>query len=426
MNLVEALKEGGRSGTAGVGRQYLRRTLVAAEVAFSLMLLAAAGLLTQSLVRLQKQAPGIREDHLLKAHFYLPPAHYPNPPAITRFCERFAEKIRSLPGVINGTVTTVYPPNDRWAQIFSVEGQTPPDSQELPTTRFGVTDERYLRTLGIPLLQGRDFDPSDTEWRPAVALINREFAARYFRGRNPLGVRIHLGQPVGRTVSAPPNPIAPGAVTVIGVMENFRNNGLAFAIEPQLITLFRQEPSVNFGFKDVVVRTAVDPHRMTRALRRQLQDLDPNLPLAELQTMEEYVSRQTSNERFITSLLGLFAALGLLLTMLGIYGVVSFLVQQRTAELGIRLALGASPFGVLWLVVRQALTLGLAGILVGLCGAALIQKLLSSLLFQVTATDIAGTLLSVCGGLLLMAALASAVPGLRAMRIDAVSALREE
>jgi putative ABC transport system permease protein len=315
---------------------------------------------------------------------------------------------------------------DTWAQIFLIEGQTPPNLQELPTTRFGLTDDRYLKTMHIPLVRGRDFNASDSESREPVALISEEFVSRYFGDRDPIGVRIHLGQPEDRTVSAPPNPIAPGYVTVVGVIGNFRNNGLAFPPEPQLIVLFRQEPSVNFGFKDVVVRTLSDPRSITRSLRQQLHEMDPNLPLAEVQTIQEHISVQTSNQRFLTSLLSIFASLGLTLAVVGVYGVISFLVVQRTQELGIRLALGAKPSNILWLVLRQAITMGAVGVAVGLFGAAAARKLLAQLLFQVSATNDVVTLATVSVALLAIAAIASAVPGVRAMRIDAASALRQE
>lgn len=425
VNLVDALKEGGRTGTAGVGRQYLRRALVIAEVAFSLMLVAGAGVLIQSVIRLQAQTTGIREDHLLKAHFYLPPVHYSDSGSVTRFCERFAERIRALPGVIDASVTSIYPPSGRWQQIFSIEGQPPPDSLELPTARFGVTDDHFVRTLRVPLIRGRDFDKSDTESREPVALINQELVARYFGHRDPIGARLHVGQPEGRTVSAPPNPIAAGYARVVGMVGNFRNNGLALPVEPQLILLFRQEPSVNSGFKDVVVRTVVDPQSIAPAIRHELHLMDPNLPLAEVQTIQEFISKQTSDQRFVTSLLSIFAALGLILAVVGVYGVVSFLVTQRFQELGVRLAMGARPSNVLWLVVKQGMTMGAIGVAAGMLGASATGKLLAQLVFQVSATDIV-TLGTASFTLLAIAVMASVVPGARAMRIDPAIALRQE
>jgi predicted permease len=390
------------------------------------MLLVGATLLVQSILRLERQTTGFREDHLLKAHIYLPPAHYPTSQAITRFCDRFAERIRALPGVGQATVTTIYPPFTRWTQMFTIEGHAASRLQDVPTTRFGVTDDHYLETLRIPLIEGRDFAASDTESREPVALINQEFVRRYFAHRDPVGVRIRLGPPANILPAVPADSaMASGYVTVVGVMGNARNNGLAFPPEPQLNALFRQLPIVNYGFKDVVIRTVSDPQAIASALRRQLHDLDPNLPLAEVQTMERHIADQTSDQRFVTLLLSLFAAAGLALAIIGIYGVVSYLVAQRSQELGVRLALGASPPHVLWLVLKQGLSMGAAGVALGLLGAWSGRQVVGRLLFGISAVD-AVTFAGAAALLLAIAAIASAVPGTRAMRIDPASALRQE
>jgi predicted permease len=310
--------------------------------------------------------------------------------------------------------------------MFTIEGQAASRLQDVPTTRFGVTDDHYLETLRIPLIKGRDFAASDTESREPVALINQEFVRRYFAHRDPIGMRIRLGPPENILPAvAPGSAIATGYVTVVGVMGNTRNNGLAFPPEPQLNALFRQLPIVNYGQKDVVIRTVSDPQSIASALRRQLHDLDPNLPLAEVQTMEGHIADQTSDQRFVTLLLSLFAAVGLALAIIGIYGVVSYLVAQRSQELGVRLALGASPPHVLWLVLKQGLSMGVAGVALGLLGAWFGRQIIERLLFGISAVD-AVTFAGAAALLLAIAAIASAVPGARAMRIDPANALRQE
>jgi putative ABC transport system permease protein len=214
-------------------------------------------------------------------------------------------------------------------------------------------------------------------------------------------------------------------VTIVGVIGNFKNVGLALSPEPQIIGLYSQHPLVNYGFKDIVIRTAWDPHLLVPEITRQLHVLDPDMPFAEVQTIDEIVEQQTGGQRFTTVLLSLFAAAGLGLAAVGIYGVVSYLVSQRTQELAVRLAVGASPTNVLWLVLRQGLNMTLIGIVVGFVGAFAARQLTSGLLFGVSATDPV-TFGGTAGFLLAVALVACAVPGSRAMRIHPVQALRHE
>jgi putative ABC transport system permease protein len=426
VSLADTLKEAGRSGAAGAGRQRFRRMLVTAEMALSLVLVVAAGLLAQSIVRLQRQNPGFRADHLLKAHFYLPEARFPDSTAITRFCDEFRQRVRALPGVLDASVTTVFPPSIRWTQMFTVDGHPASRITEVPAAKFGVVDAHYLRTLGIGLVAGRDFADSDTAASLRVALVNEEFARRYLPNENPIGRQIHLG--------APPGLVAPSrgdagsgssSVTVVGVVGNFMNSGMAQPASPQILALFRQQPDLNYGFKDVVLRTAMEPENLSPAVARQLRSLDPDIPLAEIQTMAEYLHNQTTDARFTTLLLSLFAGLGTILAVIGAYGVVSYLVAQRTHELGIRIALGADSNRILWLVLRQGISMGLAGIVVGLVGSFAMRQFLARLLYGVSGTD-PWTLGSASLLLLLVVTTATAVPARRAMRIDPVQALRSE
>jgi len=204
LNLVDALKQGGGSGTSGRPTQRVRNALVVTEMAMSLMLLVGATLLVRSIMSLEHQRLGIRQDHLLKGHIYIPGVHYPNPGAITRFCDDFATRVRALPGVIDATITTVYPPNNGWTQTLNIPGHPFTRVQDIPSAQFGVADTHFLRTLGIPLIRGRDFVESDSVTGPPVALISKEFERRFFPTEDPIGRQIHIGPP-------PFLQIAPGA-----------------------------------------------------------------------------------------------------------------------------------------------------------------------------------------------------------------------
>jgi predicted permease len=427
VNLVEALKQGGRSAMAGKTATRMRNILVATQMAMSLMLLVGASLLVQSMLRLEHQNLGIRQDHLLKGHIYIPDIRYPNPGAITRFCDQFADRVRALPGVVSATVTTIYPPNNGWVQMLGIPGRAVTRIQDIPIAQFGVADAHFRETLGIPLMRGRDFSEADTATSAPVALISQEFQKRFFAAQDPVGQQIHIGPPgfLQITSGAGANVDDASDVTIVGVIGDFRNVGLALPPEPQIVVLYAQHPLVNYGFKEILIRTAVPPQQLAPAIGRQLHELDAEIPFAEVQTIDELVARETSSERFTTVLLSSFAFAGLALAVIGIYGVVSFLVAQRRQELAVRVALGASGPNVFWLVVKQGLGMAAIGAAVGLCGAWAAQKLTSRMLFGISALDPA-TFVAAAVFLLAVAAIASAIPGARVLRIDPASALRQE
>jgi predicted permease len=425
LNLVDALKQGGRSGTAGSRSQRMRNALVVTQMAMALMLLVGASLFLQSIVHLQGQSLGIRRDHLLKGRFYLPRTRYREPNAITRFCEELVRNVRSLPGVIDATVTTIYPPYNGWTQMLDIPGHPASRIQDIPLAQFGVTDAHFLKTLGIPLLRGRDFSESDGSANPPVALISQELSRRYFPATDPIGRQIHVGPP--QSLQMPPGTDVNDAidVTIVGVIGDFKNTGLALPPEPQIIGLYAQHPLVNYGSKEILVRTAAEPRLLTRDIGAQLHRIGADIPFAQVQTIDEVVQEQTGGQRFTTILLGLFAAAGLALAIVGIYGVISYLVAQRTRELAVRMAVGASPANILWLVLRQGLSMALAGTVIGLAGAFAARQLVSGLLFGISPGDPA-TFIGGALGLLLVAAVASAIPGTRAMRIQLIRALVHE
>jgi putative ABC transport system permease protein len=425
LDLVDALKQGGRSGTPGRSSQRVRSLLVITEMAMCLMLLVGASLLVRSIMRLQGQNLGIRQDHLLRGRIYLPPVRYTNPGVRTRFCDDFATRVRALPGVMDATVTTVYPPINGWTQMFVIPGHPVTKIQDVPAAQFGVVDQHFLRTLGIPLIRGRDFAESDAATSPPVALISEEFKRRYFATEDPIGRKIHIGPPPLPQIAPEENITDDVDVTIIGVIGDFKNAGLALAPQPQITVLYSQHPLVNGGFKDILIRTAWEPHLVESEVRGQLHALDADMPLAEAQTIDELVERQTGGQRFTTDLLASFAVAGLALAIVGIYGVISFLVAQRNQELAVRMALGASHANVLWLVLKQGLRMAAIGAIIGLCAAFAAQKFTSGLLFGISPVDPL-TFAAAPIFLLAVAAIACAIPGARVLRIDPAQALRQD
>jgi putative ABC transport system permease protein len=425
LDLVDALKQGGRSGSPGRSSQRVRNLLVITEMAMCLMLLVGASLLVRSIMRLQGQNLGIRQDHLLRGRIYLPPVRYTNPGVRTRFCDDFATRVRALPGVMDATVTTVYPPINGWTQMLVIPGHPVTRIQDVPAAQFGVVDQHFLRTLGIPLIRGRDFAESDAATSPPAALISEEFKRRYFATEDPIGRKIHIGPPPLPQIAPEENITDDVDVTIIGVMGDFKNAGLALAPQPQITVLYSQHPLVNGGFKDILIRTAWEPHLVESEVRSQLHALDADMPLAEAQTIDELVERQTGGQRFTTDLLASFAVAGLALAIVGIYGVVSFLVAQRNQELAVRMALGASHASVLWLVLKQGLRMAAIGAIIGLCAAFAAQKFTSGLLFGISPVDPL-TFAAAPIFLLAVAAIACAIPGARVLRIDPAQALRQD
>ena len=425
IDLIDALKQGGRTGTSSRATQRVRNILLVTEMAMALMLILVAGLFVQSIARLERQSLGIQEAGLLKAHYYMPPVRYPDPAAITRFSDEFATRVRGLPGVIDATVTTIYPPTNGWTQMLDLPDHPVTRIQDVPSAEFGVTDAHLLKTMGIPLLRGRDFAESDTATTQPVALVSQEFSRRYFPNRDPVGQQVHVGPPKFVQIAAGATTADDIDVTIIGVMKDFRNRGLADSPQPQIIGLYSQQPIVNYGFKDIVVRTVSDPRLLVPQIANQLHALDPDMPLAEVQTFDEIVQRQVGDKRFTTILLSSFAIGGLVLAVVGVYGVVSIVVSQRKQELAVRMALGASPANAVALVLSQALRTAVIGTLLGLAGAWAVQRLIREFLFQISAVDpvtfIGGAIF-----LLAVATAASAIPASRATRIDPAQLLRQE
>jgi putative ABC transport system permease protein len=421
VSAVEAFKEGGRSNLTSHRQQWLRHCFVAGEMALAVMLLVATGLLLQSLARLEEQQPGFRVDHVLRTHMFLPPVRYPDAVSMTRFFDEYAARARRLPGVRDATISAACPPDDEWKQKFTLDSTDALRLPEMPSAEFNVTDSHYLRTLGIPLLRGRDFADSDRENTPRVALINQAFATQYFPGKDPVGknIQLHLSSALQESATYSDR------FTIIGVMGDIMNRGIVLPPEPQVTTLFRQTPEVNYGFKNLIVRTALDPTQLAGPIRRELHSLDPDLPFAEVSSMQDIMDRQTADRRYTTELLGLFAVIGMVLSGVGVYGVVSYLVAQRTSEIGLRMALGAGRADVLWMVLKQGLRMAGIGAAAGLLGAWMLRQAVSQLVFGISPAD-PETFLSAALLLLVFAAAASYLPARRAVKVDPITALRYE
>jgi putative ABC transport system permease protein len=420
VNPSDAFKEGGRSNIAARGKRWLRHFFVAGELALAVMLLVGAGLLIQSLVRLQDQRLGFRVDHLLRTHFFLPSVRYPNPGSITRFCDEYVTRVRQLPGVRDAVISAAYPFDDKWTENFTIVGRPVSLLEDTPSAAFDVTDSHYLHTLGIPLLRGRNFSDSDTETSLPVALVNQAFADLYFPTEEPVGKQIRMGSDPILASSASSLPY-----TIVGVIGNSMNRGLALPPLPHITTLFRQTPDLNAGFKNLIVRTSLDPMQLAPPIRKQLHSLDADLPFAEVSTMDQIRQRQTSDRRYTTGLLALFAVFGVILAGIGVYGVVSYVVAQRTNEIGLRMALGAQRGDVLWMVVREGLGMAAIGAAIGLLGAWIVRQTVARLVFGISPADPA----TFCTAALLLigfAVTATLVPARRAASTDPMAALRCE
>jgi len=429
----EALKETARSATARRG--WLRSGMVVAEIALTLVLLVGAGLLIRSFYRLQQVSPGFATESALRFKVSLPEQKYPNTELDKRFnfFNQIKEKIEALPGVQSVGLSSGLPlGNNGWQTIFTLVGRPDPPLSETPSMEVCVADIGYFETLRIPLVRGRFFNQQDNRSHLGsedlkgkatiqqlmaglrTIIIDEEFARRHFPGEDPIGKQIRLGRSS--------DPWA-ALMTIVGVvgrvkMEGLRNN----SDKVQGYFPFRQLPDRSMIF---TVRTRLAPEHLISSVRRQVQEVDPNQPIFDVSTLEETRAESIAPERLNLTLLSVFAAVALVLALVGIYGVVSWSVTQRTRELGVRMALGAQTGDVLLLILRQGIKLVGFGVGLGLAGALALTRLMEALLFEVSATDPA-TFFSIALLLVSVALLACFVPARRATKVDPLTALRHE
>jgi putative ABC transport system permease protein len=412
-DVLEPLKEATRGSTAGRGQQRFRSILVVSEVALALVLLAGAGLMARSFLRLQQVDPGFRPDHLLSAQLVLPRTKYPDAAHIVNFSEELVAHVATLPGVVSAGLVNPLPlTQEGWQTDFWVDGRPVPARGEAPNSDYHVVSGDYFKAMGIPLLHGRPFDDSDRKDSPPVVLVNETLARRYWPDQDAVGRRMRTGS------LADPGPW----LTVVGVVGDIKQYGLDQDQKTQYYRPQRQLPLLQMS---LVVRTAGDPEAMTASLRQAVESVDADQPIYNIRTMEGWLSDTTAPRRLSLLLLGAFAATALLLAAVGIYGVLAYSVTQRTHEIGIRMALGARRSDVLIMVFRQGLRLVLVGAALGVAAAVALTRLMSSLLFGVSPTD-PPTLGLVCLVLVGTALLACLVPARRASGVDPMIALRCE
>ena len=413
-SLDQSLKEGTRSAGSSSGNK-IRKFLVVSEFVLALILMIGAGLLIRSFLRLRDVSPGFRQDHVVTAQISLPYTQYSKEPQVVSFWQQFLTRVQALPGVQAAGITMSLPPN--LLQItnpFTVEGQSYDRTRGLQLAEEMTISPDYFRALGVPLVKGRFF--TDADRTAPVLIINQTMANKYFPNQDPIGKRIQTGDP---------DPKSPWEI-VVGVVGNVKYSGLDADPSPTLYVPYTEEGWTNWSrAMSLVVRTNADAASIVSAVRRELADLDRNLPLADVRTMNELIDQSVVQQRFRTWLLGAFSALALLLAALGIYGVISHMAGQRTREIGIRMALGATRKDILKLILGQASQLALIGIAAGLAGSFLLTRIMRSLLFSVSATDpLSFTIMSIL--LALVAVLAGYVPATKAAKVDPMVALRYE
>jgi putative ABC transport system permease protein len=411
-NVHDALKEGGRSASTSGKRANLRDILVAAEVAVSLVLLVGAGLMTKSLWHVLQADAGIAPAHVLTAQFSLPDKNYDSPAKRRTFVQELTAKLQALPGVEAAGVKQ--PLLGGWQSAYLIAGRPTPDPAFVPSADIGRVTPDAMRAVGMRLLQGRFFDLHDTENGQPVCIVDDTFAKQAFPNDNPLGKLI--------SKDGIPRPGQPQVWrTIVGVVAHVKNYGVDQPSRVEIYVPLAQDPIDGA----VVVRSTADPGILSSGIRSAVQSLDPNLPVYEVRFLEDIVADNSSSRRLAVTLIGSFAVLALLLAGIGIYGVISYLVTQRRQEIGIRVALGASTKNVLSMVLLQGARLAVYGIAAGLVGAFILTRLISSLLFEVSAFDLA----TFAAGVIVLAALvllACWLPARRATRIDPLVALRYE
>ena len=412
-DLAASLKEGGRSGTDTVTRSRLRSALITTEMALAIVLLVAAGLLLRSLLGLGKVDPGFAKNHVITFGLDLP-GRYGQPERV-EFYRSLLAQVRATPGVHSASAAFPLPLSAGDVKTsFEVEGR-PVKGSELPVTTLHVIDNDYFLTLGIPLLRGRAFNlQDDAEGATPAVIISQTLAKQAFPGEDPIGRRIKPDISSGKN-NAPMR-------VVVGVAGDVKAEGLG---SPSIAESYVPYAQLPFAPMSVVVRTEIAPANMVPTLTTEVQSLDSALPLLHIKTLDEYVSDSIVGTRFEAVLLGTFGILAFLLTAVGLYGVISYTVAQRTRDIGIRLALGADRNAILGMVVKNGTLLAGAGTLIGLATAFLLTRLIASLLYGVGPTDPL-TFLCVPIALIAVAILASYVPARRAAKVDPMVALRYE
>jgi putative ABC transport system permease protein len=420
-NTANALKDAGTRATTGRRHLWLRSSLVVTEIALALMLLATAGLLIKSFNRLQEVNPGFVRENVLTAVLALPQAKYDTPEKLNAFYDQILDRMRALPGVTSAAFTTTLPFSGNNNQgSYQIDGYTPPAGQAQPHGMVRAVSPDYFKAIGITLLNGRTLTPQDTRGAPDVIVIDRFLADRYWPNQSPIGKGIIRG--------TLPNPVAgqpriPRRWEIVGVVTTIKHFNLEQPVGKE--TLYFPIGQQTANQVNLVVKTAASPAGLTAAVRSAVLAVDPEQPLFDIKTMETRLDEAMQSRKSPMILLGLFSAVSLLLAALGVYGVLAFAVGQRTPEIGVRVALGATRGNILGLILRQGVGLIALGILLGLAGYFAVSQIIGKLLFAVAPTDV-GTLIVAPLVLATVAVVACLVPARRATKVDPMVALRSE
>ena len=416
-DLQTTLEQGRRVAGSGAGRQRFRQLLVVFQLSMAVMLVIAAGLLVKSFWRLRHVDPGFRPQNVLSLTMSLPASKYADGPQINNFYNQLVERISGLAGVESAAIAYDHPLQANWVDSFTIEGKPAPAVGESPSANFNPVSWDYFRTVGTQVITGRQFTAQDDQDHPGAVIVNEAFVRRYFPRERVLGQRLRL---------SPPSRIWKNqrltSFEIVGIVRDVKSAGLNAESEPAYYVPAAQAPLADMT---ILVRTRNDPTALVPALRNAVTTIDPNQPIANISTMEKIVADSIAQPRLSMLLMGLFGTLALLLAAVGIYGLLSYAVTQRTQEMGIRMALGARVIDVLKLVLKQGMILVLIGELIGLVGAFALTRLIGSLLFGVTPTD-ATTFVVVPAVLTGVALLACYFPARRATKVDPLEALRYE
>jgi putative ABC transport system permease protein len=407
--LQSFLKEGGRGSGEGARWNRVRGGFVVAQVALSLLLLVSSGLLIRSFDKLLRVNVGFNPERLLSLEYRLPRNKYKEPDAQWNFHRQVIEKIKEIPGVQSASLVRGLPfsGNGGTISITFPDREAPPKGQE-PEVMVNTAMPNYFETIGIPFIKGRLFGNEDQVKSTPVLIINQFMAQKYWPNQEPLGKQVKFDD---------------GSLgTVVGVVGDAKQYGIEEPTRSQMYMAYSQQPGI---FATAVIRTSVDPLSLAEPVRQAIWKIDPDQPMWKIRTVEFLVNRSVADRKFVLALMGVFAGLALVLTMIGLYGVISYLVNQRTQEIGIRMALGAQVSDILRMVLKQGMFLVLLGVAIGLSAAWLMTRLMDKLLFQVSATDPL-TFAAISVLLVAVALLACYLPARRATKVDPLVALHYE
>jgi putative ABC transport system permease protein len=407
--LTETLKEGGRGGGVGSRSNRLHKLLVVVETALAVMLLIGAGLMVRSFLQLQNVDPGFNAHNVLTMQVALPSLKYKTPEEAVAFYDQAIQRLESLPGVEAAAKVSELPfSGDQFDNAFSIEGRPPQSQGEKLQANLRLISNNYFRAMGIPTTRGRAFTSQDAQAKPAVVIINEAMARRFWPNEDPLGKRLTIDLD------------EPGPREIVGVVKDIRHYSLDVEPRPEM---YVPNLALSQNIMSLVLRSTTDPTSLVPAVRQEVLSLDSNQPVYNVKTMEEMVGDSVATQRFSMLMLGCLAAVALILAIVGIYGVIAYWVAQRSHEMGVRIALGARSRDILKMILVQSMTLALVGVGIGLIAAFILTRVMSTLLFGVSARDPLAFLVAA----LLLAAVAfvaALVPARKATKVDPMCALR--